>query len=159
MKQKGLSDLLRLIIVGTALCGGIFIYYLVPVWGKEIVAANPEILTWYRPWLIFIFISSVPCYAVLVYSWRIAAQIGHDNSFSRVNSKSLRSISLLAGANSAFFFIGNLAMLIFKMSHPGVFTVALFIVFAGIAVTVAAAALSHLVLKAALLREENEGVI
>ena len=42
------------------------------------------------------------------------------------------------------------------MSHPGVLLLSLLIVFAGIAVTVASAALSHLVYKAASLQEQSD---
>jgi hypothetical protein len=42
------------------------------------------------------------------------------------------------------------------MSHPGVTLLSLLIVFAGIAIAVAAAALSHLVHKAAALQEQSD---
>ena len=42
------------------------------------------------------------------------------------------------------------------MNHPGVILYSLIVVFAGVAVSVASAALSHLVLKAALLQEESD---
>ena len=42
------------------------------------------------------------------------------------------------------------------MNHPGVILYSLIVVFAGVVVSVASAALSHLVLKAALLHEESD---
>lgn len=42
------------------------------------------------------------------------------------------------------------------MNHPGIFLGSLFIEFAGVAVAVTAAALSHLVQKAAEIQQENE---
>ena len=42
------------------------------------------------------------------------------------------------------------------MNHPGVILYSLIVVFAGVAVSVVSAALSHLVLKAALLQEESD---
>ena len=42
------------------------------------------------------------------------------------------------------------------MSHPSIFLFSCFVVFIGIAIAVAAACLSHLVRKAAVLRAENE---
>ena len=42
------------------------------------------------------------------------------------------------------------------MNHPGVILMLLLVVFAGVAVAVAAAALSHLVKKAAVLQEESD---
>jgi hypothetical protein len=43
-----------------------------------------------------------------------------------------------------------------NISHPGVALASLIVVFFGVAVCVISAALSHLVMKAALLQEENE---
>ena len=42
------------------------------------------------------------------------------------------------------------------MNHPGIILYSLIVVFAGVAISVAAATLSHLVLKAAKLQEEND---
>ena len=47
-------------------------------------------------------------------------------------------------------------MLFTNMSHSGVALFSLLIVFAGVAVAVAAAALSHLVQKAAVLQEQSD---
>ena len=62
----------------------------------------------------------------------------------------------MAAGDSIFFFVGNIALLLFNLSHPGVVLLSMVIVFAGVAITVAAAALSHLVRKAAALQEESE---
>ena len=70
------------------------------------------------------------------------------------NARCLRTVSLLAALDAAYFFLGNLVLLFLNMSHPGVVLMSLLVVFAGVAV--AAAALSHLVRKAALLQEEND---
>ena len=45
------------------------------------------------------------------------------------------------------------------MNHPGIVLASLFAVFIGAAIAVAAAALSHLVYKAAQIQTENEGTI
>jgi hypothetical protein len=71
----------------------------------------------------------------------------------------LKWISLLAAGDSAFFFLGIIIFAVLGMSHPGVVILSIFIVFVGIAVTVTFAALSHLVYKAARIREENEWTI
>ena len=48
------------------------------------------------------------------------------------------------------------SFLLLDLSHPSIFLFSCFIVFIGIAIAVASACLSHLVRKAAVLREENE---
>lgn len=156
MNQLKLSKWLKAVIIGTGICGTIIYFYVFPFWGRDMIASNPEFASWYWPWLIFLWLTSIPCYATLVCSWKIAKEIENDNSFCRKNANLLKLISILASIDSAFLFAGNIVLLLLKMNHPGVVLLAFFVVFAGITVTITAAALSHLVLKAAILREENE---
>ena len=156
MGQKNLSKWLKGIIAGMAVCGAIIYLYLIPVWGRDLVEANPEFSNCYIPWLAVLLISAIPCYWGLYFGWKIAAEIGKDNSFSRENASYLKNISMLAALDSVYFFGANLVLMLLGMNHPGIFLLSLFVVFAGIAVTVVAAALSHLVKKAADMKEENE---
>lgn len=156
MSQKNLSKWLKGIIAGMAVCGAIIYLYLIPVWGRDLVEANPEFSNCYIPWLAVLLISAIPCYWGLYFGWKIVAEIGKDNSFSRENASYLKNISMLAALDSVYFFGANLVLMLLGMNHPGIFLLSLFVVFAGIAVTVAAAALSHLVKKAADMKEENE---
>ena len=156
MEQKTLSKWLKLILLGMGICGLAVYFLVVPSFGDSLRSQYPEFAGRYWPWLIFIWISGIPCYAALVLGWRIAANIGRDASFSMENARFLRSIAVLAALDAAYVFLGNLAMLFLDMSHPGVVLLSLLVVFAGAAVAVAAAALSHLVRKAALLQEEND---
>jgi hypothetical protein len=156
MEQKTLSKWLKLILLGMGICGLAVYLMVVPSFGDSLRSQYPEFAGRYWPWLIFIWVSGIPCYAVLVLGWRIAANIGRDASFSLENARFLRSIAVLAALDAAYVFLGNLAMLFLDMSHPGVVLLSLLVVFAGAAVAVAAGALSHLVRKAALLQEEND---
>ena len=156
MEQKTLSKWLKLILLGMGICGLAVYLMVVPSFGDSLRSQYPEFAGRYWPWLIFIWVSGIPCYAVLVLGWRIAANIGRDASFSMENARFLRSIAVLAALDAAYVFLGNLAMLFLDMSHPGVVLLSLLVVFAGAAVAVAAGALSHLVRKAALLQEEND---
>ena len=156
MEQKTLSKWLKLILLGMGICGLAVYLAVVPSFGDSLRSQYPEFAGRYWPWLIFIWVSGIPCYAVLVLGWRIAANIGRDASFSLENARFLRSIAVLAALDAAYVFLGNLAMLFLDMSHPGVVLLSLLVVFAGAAVAVAAGALSHLVQKAALLQEEND---
>lgn len=156
MSQKSLSKWLKGIIAGMAVCAAIIYLYLIPIWGRDLVEANPEFSNCYIPWLAVLLISSIPCYWGLYFGWRIATEIGKDNSFSKENASYLKNISMLAALDSVYFFIANLVLMVLGMNHPSIFLLSLFVVFAGIAVTVAAAALSHLVKKAADMKEENE---
>ena len=159
MSQLKLSKWLKAIIIGAGSCGAIVYFFFLPFYGRDIVVAYPEFSYYYWPWQIFLWITAVPCYAALICSWIIADEIGRDNSFCSRNARLLKWISLLAAGDSAFFFLGIIIFAVLGMSHPGVVILSIFIVFVGIAVTVTFAALSHLVYKAARIREENEWTI
>ncbi|MBE5940420.1 MAG: DUF2975 domain-containing protein [Lachnospiraceae bacterium] len=156
MEQKSLSNWLKIIILGTGICGLIVYAYLIPVLGQELIAQYPECTHYFYPWLIFLWVSGIPCYIVLFFAFRIAANIGKDKSFSTENANYLKYVSLLAAGDSAFVFIVNIVFLICNINHPGVIMLFLFVIFAGIAISVTSAALSHLVRKAAVLQEESD---
>ena len=156
MEQKTLAKWLKVILLGIAVCGLLVYFFVVPSYGKSLMSLYPEFAYRYYPWLFFLGASGIPCYAVLLLGWKIATNIGRDRSFSQANADYLKWISWLSAGDSAFFFLGNLIFLYANLSHPGVALFSLLIVFAGIAVTVAAAALSHLVKKAAALQEQSD---
>ena len=62
----------------------------------------------------------------------------------------------MAAGDSAFFFVGNVILLFCNINHPGIILISMIVVFAGIAITIAAACLSHLVRKAATLQEQSD---
>ena len=156
MTQKSLSNWLKGVILEIAVCGLIIYAGLIPLFGKDLAQANPEFAYCYYPWLIVLWISAVPCSLVLYYGWRITVEIAKDNSFSMENAFYLKRISSLAILDSGYFFIANLVLLFLNMNHPGILLASLFVDFAGVVVAVAAAALSHLVQKAAEIQQENE---
>ena len=126
------------------------------MFGKELAAENPEFAYCYYPWLIVLWISAIPCYLVLLNGWKIATEIARDNSFSLENAHYLKRICMFALADSAYFFIANLVLFFLNMNHPAILLASLFADFAGVVVAVTAAGLSHLVLKAAAIQQENE---
>ncbi|MFR8207704.1 DUF2975 domain-containing protein [Hominenteromicrobium sp.] len=75
------------------------------------------------------------------------------------NASLLKSISILSALDAGFFFVGNIVLLLLNMSHPGVVLASFVVVFVGVAVAVASAALSHLVKKAAALQEQSDWTI
>lgn len=156
MTQRSLSNWLKIIIAGIGGCGAIIYAYLIPWIGKDLVYANPEFSYCYVPWLCVIWLSAIPCYLALYFGWKITEEISRDNSFSMENARYLTYISIFALADSGYFFLANLVLLFLGMNHPSIFLGSLFVEFAGVAVAVAAAALSHLVQKAAKIQEENE---
>ena len=157
MSQKTFSTLLKIVIVGAALCIAFVYAWVIPELGVPLAeAGDGEFAHLYTPWLVAIELTALPIIAALVLAWLIARNIGLDRSFSRQNAKLLGVIAILAAADSAYFFIANAVMLLLNMSHPGIMIFSLIACFAGVAVCVAAAGLSHLVLKAAKLQEQSD---
>lgn len=156
MEQKSLAMWLKVILIGVGICGAIIYFAVIPIFGESLAYDYPEFSNCYWPWLSFIWMTGIPCYGALFLGWKIATNIGADLSFSNANAKYLKWISWLAAGDAAFFFAGNIVMLLLNMSHPGIALGSCLVVFAGIAVAVAAAALSHLVKKAVVLQEEND---
>ena len=157
MKQKTLALLLKLVIIGVAVCAAAVYAFIVPEMGRSLAEMDGgEFAHLYTPWIILISLTAVPVAAALVCAFIIAVNIGRDKSFCLQNAKLLAVISVLAAVDTAFFFTANLVMLFLNASHPGIVIVSLFICFAGVAVTVAAAALSHYARKAAELQSDSD---
>lgn len=156
MIRKNLANWLKAIIIGTAVFGILVYFVVTPVLGRSIADENPEFNYCFFPWLIFIWVTAVPCYGVLVLGWKIAINIGKDNSFCKDNARYMKHVSYLAAADSALFLAGNIVFLLLNMNHPSVFLLSLLISFVGVLIAIAAAILSHLILKAADLQEQND---
>ena len=156
MKQKGLSILLKIIIVGAAVVVLLVYVWILPVMAVETAETAPAYSLWLRPCLIFVELTAVPVIAAIVLAWKIAANIGKDKSFCAANAEMLKAISILAIADTAYFFIGNMALISVNVYSPPLFLALLFITFVGTVITVCAAVLSHLVRKAADLQEQSD---
>ncbi|MBQ7968487.1 MAG: DUF2975 domain-containing protein [Clostridia bacterium] len=159
MEQKFFSKWLKVILIGVAVCGLVVYAFVVPMYGLNLRSLHSEFSNCFWPWLIFIWVSGIPCFMVLYYAWRIVTNIGKDQSFTGTNASMLKSISVLSALDAAFFFVGNIVLLFLNMSHPGVVIASLVIVFVGVAVAVISAALSHLVKKAAALQDQSDWTI
>lgn len=156
MNQLNLSKWLKAVIIGIGICGTVIYFYVFPTFGKHYVALYPEFLYCYLPWLIYLWISAIPCYITLVCGWKIADEIGNNNSFSNKNSNLLKLISILSGSYSAFIFIGNIIFLFLNMNHITIAFLSIIVAIAGTAVSITTAALSNFVFKAVQINEENQ---
>ena len=156
MNQKSLSKWLKAIIIGMGIIGLVFYGLVVPELGNDLVSHYPEYINGCYLWLGLVWITAIPCYIALYFAWKISSNIGKDNSFCKENAVSMKHISTLAAGDSIFFFAGNIIYLIIGFNHPSVVLASLAVVFIGISIAVAAAVLSHLILKAAQLKEEND---
>jgi len=156
MNQHKLSVWLKGIIIGIGLCGLIVYFAVLPSVADSFHISYPEFAGWHWPWLFFLWITAIPCFIALLMGWKIAENIGRDRSFSEENARLLQRIAWLAAGDTAYFFVGNIVLLFMSMNHPGVLLLSLLVCFVGVAVTVAAACLSHLAYKAADLQEQSD---
>ena len=155
MDQKKLSGWLRLIIAGCAVCGVALFALLLPKWLLSMAQAHPGYHPW--AWAGCMWAAAVPCYGVLICVARIAREIGADHSFSVGNARMLKIVAMLALGDAGFIFLATVLLCLIEKGTPAILPViGAFVVFVGVAVSVAAACLSHLVLKAAKLQEDSD---
>ena len=154
MDQKKLAIWLKAIVVGCALCGLLLFGFILPRYLAYAAEEVPDLP--HTAWNVFMWVLAVPCYAVLIFIWQMANEIGKDNSFSLENANHLRMIALLAGLDAGMLLVGNVIFMAMKHSIPTLALVSAFMCFVGLAISVGAACLSHLVRKAALLQEDSD---
>lgn len=156
MTQSSLSKWLKVMIIAMAL-GGLFIYaWVFPSLGREIVQSYPEFAKCYYPWLILLWASGIPCYAVLTFAWKIAVNIGRNYAFTSENGKLFKYIACAAAGDSIFFFVMNVLYLFLNMNHPSIVLCSMVIGLFGGMVFVVSSGLSTLVNNAAALQEQSD---
>lgn len=156
MNQKTLSLWLKLVLAGAAVCLLVIFVWVLPRGGSELVEQHPVFAEYGGAWVALLSVCAAICLAGIAVGWRIAVNIGRDRSFCLENAKSLGAIAVLSAADGILFFAGNAVYLACGMSHPSLFFRSLLPVFLAAAVSVVAAALSHLVRKAADLQEQDD---
>ena len=156
MKQKELSFMLKCVVIGVALCLLLVCALMIPVKAESFVQDGLMDKGFRIPWMISVWIAAVPCVPILIQCWGVTVDIGRDRSFSRDNAARLKRIAYLALGIVAYFFPCNLVLFLLSLVPDRVLAWAGLFCCAGLAFAVCAAALSHLVIKAAELQEENE---
>jgi len=159
MKQSTLARSLKVMLALGTLCLLAVYLIVIPSFGVSMRTQYPEFSNRFWPWLGFLWATALPCLAAVGLGWRVASGIGRDRAFTVENAALLRAVAWLAAGDAGFFLIGNVVLLFLSMSHPGIALLSLLVVCAGLAIAVAAAALSHLVGKAAALQEQSDWTI
>lgn len=156
MDISKISKILKAFILGTGTLGLAFFIFAMPLIGQSLVRAAPDYAHCYNPWLIFVWIVGIPCYIVLIFAWKISANIGVDNAFSLDNAKLFGYIYVVTITDVCIFLAINTVFIFMNMSHPGVFIISLGISFVGVAFAFCAKVLSAMCENAAQLKEETE---
>lgn len=154
MGRVGLVRILKGVILFLAALGAVFYGFIFPEIIREMGAVE-------FPWLVgpsiaAVSVSALPIAAALWLFWRICAEIGRDNSFSHVNARYLAGIGLCALVDTGYCAVGTVTVFAITGGHPSVLLLAVTAILGGLAIAVAAFLLSHLVRKAAALKDEND---
>ena len=150
--------LVRGAIIFSAVCGIIACLSL-PAFGSSIANNYPEYEHLYLPWLIFLWINSLPFFALLIFIWRISTAIKDETVFTLSGARIVRTCATILFCASGFFIIGNIAFLLLGWSHPGILFISLIADMLVVALAVLLAVLSRYLTKAAALQEEADGFI
>lgn len=156
MTQSEISKWLKAVTILLAVMGIIFFCIIVPILAVFSRQRYPELAFLFYPGLAYNFAIAVPCYGILYQFWKVCRQIGQNNSFSKENADSFVAMSRFAFFLMIEWFIGILFLAIGGWMKTGALVILIFGSFLSMIITIIAAALSHLVLKAYELRQENE---
>lgn len=137
--------------------GGACIYFGVfPYLGLELRTLYPEFKMAFYPWLIFLWCTGVPCYAVLVLLWQFVKSVEKHKPFTLENAERFRKIGVCAMFDAIFFLAGNALLLFLNWNHPSILLLSFVISLGGLAVWVVATLLSLLCKKAAILQADSD---
>ena len=154
MKRVALVRTLKGVVIFLAVLAAIFYGFVFPQLIRDIGAVE---FTWLvKPATVAVSLSAIPIAAALVLFWRICTEIGRHNSFCHKNAWRLSGIGFCALADTAYCVVGTVTIFVITGGHPGVLLVAAAAILIGLAIALAAFLLSHLVLKAAEMKDEND---
>ncbi len=159
MKKSTLPKWLKVVLAGCGLCGLMIYFHFIPAVGRELTGMLPEYTHCFWLWLIFLWLTGIPCFGVLVLGWQIAGTMQHDNEFTETNSKRFCWIARLMVGDAIFLVCGTVLYWLLGMAHPSMVILSIGCGFAGGAIAIAAKVLAILTSKAAALQEQSDWTI
>lgn len=159
MSSRTLGFLMRVSVLAASICGVFLCLYIIPSWGEGIIYANPEFSGWFWPWLIFAWGVALPCFAVLVFVWKVSGAVTKDTVFTFLTAKWVKKGAVLLLFDAALLFVGNVILLLLGMNHPGMLLLSIIGDIFVVASALLASVLSRYLTKASVLQEETEGTI
>lgn len=156
MQQKSLALWLRVIMVFVSIVAATFLLWVLPVTVREMGEGFPEFEAVTLPCLISVRACVIPVAVAIVSFFRITGEIGRDNSFCEKNAKLLKLIGIMAVIDTGITAFVLVLTSIYGAINMGTLIVMFTVITFGFTVAIMAFVLSHLVLKASKLREDNE---
>ncbi len=156
MSRKTVSNLLKALVVCTAL-GVIFaIAVLLPVYLRHVVEVCPELQACFFWSMLFAVVLAVPMGWALTLAWQVFTTIGNDTTFCAENAVRLQTAALLAAIDTALVLAGAV-FLFFANALPPFLCIAFGgLIFLGFALAVVCFALGQLVAQASNIKQEND---
>lgn len=156
MKRIEISKWLKSITILLACMGAAILAVVVPNIAAECKQSYPELSYLYWPAMYYVWTVFAGCYGILIFFWRVCSQIGKGNAFSKENAQYFVWISRIALAIGVILFGGIVYLGWNNWLNPMINILLIIGVVAAITLSILAAALSHLILKAYEMKEENE---
>ncbi len=156
MKREEISKWLKGIVILLGIMALAFLIFFIPALANRCKEIYPEVAFLYWPMLIYVWVIGIGFYWMLILFWNVSCEIGKENSFSKENANSFRWISKIALGVGVLLFIGIVFLGVKYWLDPWCIVVMVVGILANITLSVLAAALSHLILKAYEMKKENE---
>lgn len=157
MKQKEVSTWLKVITIVFAIMIVFFFIFIWPLVGNEVEEISSTNSKFFHySFMVFGFVIEFACLAVLYFFWIVCTQIGKDNSFSRENASAFVNISKIAFFITVLWFVGFIVLAFYKSTNVAVCIFLIFAIVVSVSISILAATLSHLILKAYEMKNESE---
>ena len=154
MKRVGLVRTLKGTILFLAAMVAVCYIVIFPNHVAELGCLNTDNAWMVTPGIVAVSISAIPIAIALVLFWKICTEIGRDNSFCHKNAGYLTGIGFCALVDTGYCAVGTVTLEI--LAGSPVWVLGLMVCTLGLAIALAAFLLSHLVLKAADLKADND---
>ena len=154
MGRVGLVRTLKGVILFLAAMAALCYLVIFPDYIREMGTEDANVTWLVTPGIAAVSLSAIPIIIALVLFWMICTEVGRDNSFCRKNARLLTGIGFCALIDTGYCAVGTVTIEL--MVGSPIWLLGLGVCTAGLAIALAAFLLSHLVLKAAELKSEND---
>jgi hypothetical protein len=156
MKQKDLAVWLKISISMAFAIVFFLAFIVVPGVASDLAREKAHYAHLASPFTWFVWLSVAPAFLSMALAWMVFTEMGRDNSFCEENARRLKYISGLGLLEAAYYFVGLILLLLLNLLYVPILVSVAVIISICFLVTVSAAALSHLVMKAWLIKSEND---
>lgn len=156
MSQKRLSIWLRVIDCFIAVAGSSVFLAAVPAVINDLSLSFPRHAAIAAAAKIISEIGVIPFWVAIAEFYLICLRIGQDRSFSPENTKALRVIGYMSIVDTAVVFSVFIMLTSSSLISAAAVLVSVVLMLLGVLLSVAAFTLSHLVLKAYMIKEDND---